>query len=120
MLPGDIYFFLSISSSFVTELFCAEDFEPDLTLSATLFPIKSPISYAVFWIACSEGVLNASVPDCLAWSRNFWLYLMLKFLLIFSTIFLAKDKNPSSFTNTWSLSWTKQRATFYGILWLMT
>ena len=44
-----------------------------------------------------EVVLNASVTDCAAWSRHFWLYLILKFLFIFLPIFLpiflAKDKN---------------------------
>ena len=34
-----------------------------------------------------ETVLNASVADCLAWSRSFWLYLPLEFSLIFLPIF---------------------------------
>ena len=37
-------------------------------------PIKSPDGSAVFWIAFFKAVLNASVADCFAWSRDFWLY----------------------------------------------
>ena len=39
---GDICLFLSISSSFVTGLFCGEAFETLLILSAISFSIKSP------------------------------------------------------------------------------
>ena len=35
----------SISSSFVTELFCGEVFVTLVILSATLFPIKSPLLF---------------------------------------------------------------------------
>ena len=59
-------------------------------LSAILFPIKSPVASAVFWIALFETVFIAFVVGFLALSRSFWLYLLLKFL----PMFLAKDKNP--------------------------
>ena len=82
---------MSLSDSFVTvsELCCCEFFETfvilpsyDLaTATAVLLPIKSPVASAAFWIALFEAVLKASVADCLAWSRSFWLYLPLKFLL---------------------------------------
>ena len=62
---GDIYFSLSISSSFVFELFCGEVFETLVILSAILFPIKSPVASAVFGITLFETVLIASVADCL-------------------------------------------------------
>ena len=40
-----------------------------------------------FWIAVSEVVLSASVIDFLAWSRRLWLYLLIKFLLLFYQCF---------------------------------
>ena len=96
----DIYLSLSSSSAFIYELFCGEAFATHLVLSAILFPIKSPGTSAVFWIALFEAVLSASVADYLAWWKlnvnvN---VLLLKFLLIFLRIFVAivsaKDKNP--------------------------
>ena len=45
---GDIYLSLSISSSFVSELFFSEICETFVILSAVLFPIKSPVASAVF------------------------------------------------------------------------
>ena len=45
---GDIYFSLSISSSFLFELFCGKFFENLVIPSAILFPIKLPIVSAVF------------------------------------------------------------------------
>ena len=53
---GDIYFSVSISSSFDSELFV------------------SPVAFAVS---------IEYLADCLAWSRTFWLYLPLKFYLYF-------------------------------------
>ena len=95
---GGINLSIGISFSFVSELSFGEVFETFVNLSAILLPIKSPVASAVFWIALFEAVLSASVADCLAWSRSFWFYLLLKFLLIFLPIFLpiflAKDKNP--------------------------
>ena len=61
----DIYFSPSISS-FVSELLCSEVFEGFAILSAILFPIKSPVGSAVFWMNLFEEVLSASVADCLA------------------------------------------------------
>ena len=43
-----IYLLLSISSSFVSKLFCGEVFETLVILSAILFPIKLPVASAVF------------------------------------------------------------------------
>ena len=37
--------------------------------------------FCFFLITLFQAVLNASVADCLAWSRVFWLYLPLKFFL---------------------------------------
>ena len=94
-LSNPIYFLLFVT---VSELFCGEIFETFVILSAILLPIKSPIASAIFRIAVFEAVLSASVANYLAWSRSFWLCLLLKFLLIFLStfflIFLAKDKNP--------------------------
>ena len=68
-----------------------------VNLSLILFRIRSPILFAHFWISLFESVLSASVEVCLAWSRKFWLYLLLTFLLIFLAtvllIFLTKDQN---------------------------
>ena len=60
-------------------------------LSAVSLRIKSAVAY-VFWIALFEAVLNASVADCLAWSKGNWLYLPLKFLLTFYVYFKQKTK----------------------------
>ena len=85
---------ISLSSSIfsvlfvtVSEVFWDEVLETFVILLAILLPIKS----AIFWIALFEVVLSASAAtlvahgaaDCLAWSRSFWFYLLLKFLHIF-------------------------------------
>ena len=58
--------------------------------------MKSPLASGVFWITLFQEVLSASLADFLAWPKGFWLYLPLKFLLIFLkillTLFLAKIK----------------------------
>ena len=86
------YFSLGISLSsaisfvsFVTvsEIFYGETIETFVNLLSILLPIRSPVSYNVFWIALFEAVLSALVADCLTWPRSFWLYLPLKFLPIF-------------------------------------
>ena len=41
-----------------------------------------------FKTALFEAVLNESLGDCFAWSRNFWLYLLLNFYLLFANIFI--------------------------------
>ena len=97
---GDAYFSLRISMScsfvIVFELLYGELLET-LILLAILLPIKSPVVSVAFLIILFVEVLRASVADCLAWSRRYWLYLPLKFLLIFLLIFfptlLAKYKN---------------------------
>ena len=81
------------SSLFVSELIFGEVFEALVILSKILFPIISPVVFAVFWIAYFETVLSASVANCLTWSKSFWLYLLPKFVLIVLHIFLLKDKN---------------------------
>ena len=58
---GDIYFALSISSLFVSELVFGEDFETLVILSAILFPIKWPFASAIFWITLFDAVLSALV-----------------------------------------------------------
>ena len=60
-----MYFSLSIFSSFVSELFFGEVFAALAILSAILFPIKSPVASAVFWIALFDVVLIQSAADCL-------------------------------------------------------
>ena len=51
---------------------------------------------------CSlEAVLSASTADYLAWSRCFWLYLLLKFTYIFS------KKQESIVIYKYSVSWLK-------------
>ena len=71
---------LLFSSSFLTvsELFC-EVLEAFEIFYAILLLIKSPVASTVFIIALFEAVLSASVANCSAWSRSFWLYLPLKF-----------------------------------------
>ena len=91
---------LSISSAFVSEFFFGEVFETFVILSEILFQIKSPVPSAVFWINLFEAVLSAFIAGFLAWSRSFWLYLLLKFLLLFLPIFYP-------FTNIRSLGWTR-------------
>ena len=93
---GDIYLSLVISLSclifpfsfiIIFELFYGDIFETFIILSAIFLPIKSPVASAVFWIALFEAVLSASISDCLASSRRFWLYLPLKFVFIFLPFF---------------------------------
>ena len=94
--------FLGISllctSATFSKLFCCELFQTVVNLLATLLPIKSPVASAVFGITVFAVVLRTSVSVYFALSRSCWLYLSLRFLLIFLPIFshicLAKDKNP--------------------------
>ena len=82
----------ALFTSTSVSLFCnslADFFETLVILSAILLPIKSPVAFAVFWIALFDAVFIASVVGFLALSRSFWPYLLLKFL----PMFLAKDKN---------------------------
>ena len=65
-----------------------------MNLSGILLQIKSPVVIAVFLIALFEEVFVEFLVDYLAVSRNIWLYILLKFLLMF----LAKDKNSYRFT----------------------
>ena len=69
-----INIFLSISSSFVSELFLGEVFGTFVILPAILLPVKSLVASAVSWIALFEGGLSASVADCLPLSRSFYQY----------------------------------------------
>ena len=100
---GDLYFSLCMylsspmfSSSFVTvsKLFCG-DF-----CNFIYNVISSKItSYFSCFLNCSFwSSVKWIFTDFLAWSRRFWLYLKLKLLLtflpIFISIFLAKDNNP--------------------------
>ena len=48
LCSGNIYLSPSISSSFVSELFCGEVSEALVILSAILFPMKSAAASAVF------------------------------------------------------------------------
>ena len=59
-------------------------------LAAILLPIKSPVSFTLFWIALFEAVFIVSVVDflatliaCVALLRPSWLYLSLKLLTMF-------------------------------------
>ena len=67
---GNIYLSLGIyllySFATVSELFWCEVFETFEIISTILLPIKSPVASAIFGIALFEGVLSASVADCLA------------------------------------------------------
>ena len=92
-----LFFGVTLTTSSSVSLFCnsfADFFEALVILSAIFLPIKSPVASAVFWIALFKAALIASSADFLALSRNFWPYLLLKFL----TMFFAKDKNPYPFT----------------------
>ena len=72
---GDIYLSWGISLLFsfitVSKLFCCEFCKTFMILLAILFPIKSPVAYAVFSMNLFEEFLGASVADCLAWSISF-------------------------------------------------
>ena len=48
-----------------------EVFETLVILSGILFPIKSSVAFAVFWMNPFEEISIASVAACLAWSRIF-------------------------------------------------
>ena len=99
LFSQDVYLSLGIYLLFsfvtVSELFSCEFFWNFVILLAILWPIKSPASHAIFWIALYEAILNVSVADCLAWSRSFLIYLPLKFLLIFlvTHIFCKRQKS---------------------------
>ena len=84
---GDMHISLSTSSSFVSEFFCGGVFETLVVLLAILFPIKLPVACATFCVTLFEAVLSASVADCLAWWRSFWLYLLLTLWLYSYTYF---------------------------------
>ena len=87
-------FYFQLSSNYPALNFL----RPLIFYQRLLLSIKSLVASVVFWIALFEAVLSISVADCLAWSTNSWLYLLLKLFLkslpIFLPIFLAKDKNP--------------------------
>ena len=51
LFSGDINLSISISFSFVSELFFGENFEGLVILSAILFPVKWPVISALFLIA---------------------------------------------------------------------
>ena len=65
--------------------------------------ISSEIS-SCFWISLFEAVLDPSAADCLAWWRNFWRFLILRFLIKYLPIFLAKDKKSTAFYK-YSIFW---------------
>ena len=75
LFSGDIYLSFDISVS--PKLFCErnffEDFYALVVLFSTLLPIRLPVASAVFWIALSRAVFNASVVDFLALSICFCL-----------------------------------------------
>ena len=81
LFSEDIYLSsgISLSCSFVTisKLFRYEFFEALIILSA----IKLPFASVDFSFSLFQAVLNASVSDCLASWRRFWLYLPIKLLL---------------------------------------
>ena len=103
LFSEDIHLSLSISS-FVFELFGGEVLETFVILSATLFPIKPPVPSAFFWIVLFEAISSASVADFLAWSRSFWLYLLLKFLFMFLT-YISSKRQKSIVFYKYSISW---------------
>ena len=87
LYSGDIYFSLNffLSSSFLTvsQLSSFEVFEAFVILSANLLAKILALAFAFFWTTLFEIVLSAFVAEFLAWSRCFWLYLLLNFLLTF-------------------------------------
>ena len=52
-------------------------------LSTILLSTKLPVACTFFKIIIFEVVLSASLADCLAWSKYFWLDLLLKCYLNF-------------------------------------
>ena len=59
-------FFVFVSFSSVSEMFCGNIFEAFVILMATLWQIKSLVDSAVFLIALFETILIESLTDCLA------------------------------------------------------
>ena len=87
------YFTISIIIFWTRWRFDFNSVEMIVILSAVLLAVKSAITFAVFWIRLFEAVFIASVVFFLALSRSFWLYLLLKYLAMFS----VKDKNAYPF-----------------------
>ena len=102
--------FLPCSFVTVSKLFCCGFFQTFVILAVILLPIKSPVSSAAFWIAVFEAVLNASVADCSAWSRSFYMITQVFtyiFTNIFTHIFNKRQKfMTKKFYNLLSLGWT--------------
>ena len=88
------YFFTMHIFNCLQIVFC-EGFAIFVILPAILLPVKSPAELQNCFLSCS---FCASEADCLSWSRSFWLYLSIKFLLtflpIYLLIYLPRDKNP--------------------------
>ena len=61
------------------------DLPVEVILSAILFPIKSPLVYAVFWTTLSDAVFAASTLVFVAVSINFLPYVSQIFLQILKT-----------------------------------
>ena len=99
------------SASFVTvsELFCGKLLETFVILSAFYCQLNHHLLQLFFWIALYKTVLSATVAHCLAWSRSFWLYLLLIILLMFLPMllimFFIKRQKFITFTNIWCLNW---------------
>ena len=81
--------------SFVTfsEIFYGETIETFVNLLAILLPIRSPVSYTVFWIALFEAVLSALFNMAKKFLALFTAQVFTYFLAVFFPIFLAKCKN---------------------------
>ena len=95
LFPGDMNLSFSTSDSSLGLLFCGFlDFLETLVIfSAILFPIKSPVTSAVF-----EEVFIASVIDFLHYQEVFdHIYCLIVYK------FFARDKNPFPFTSILSL-----------------
>ena len=80
---GDMYLSFGISMKCYI-FYCSEAIKAFVILSV----IKITSCFCCFLNCFFEAVLKASVVDCLAWSRSFRLYLLLKCLLMFLPIFL--------------------------------
>ena len=76
-------------------------FETLVILSAIWLPIKSPVAFAVFWIALFEAAFIASVVDFLALSRSFCHIYCLNFYLCFSQITKIHILFPIYFPYLW-------------------
>ena len=113
-----LYCYINLKSSII---FCVSSGDIYLSLGISFIMLICNCIWIIllwsFWCFCNfvrdfitnwitnalfEAVSCASV-HFLAWSRSFWLYLLLKFLFICLPIFLplllAKDKNQQSFAN---------------------